>query len=219
MYIIIIGCGRMGSDLAHILSDEGHNVVLIDQKPESFQKLGPSFNGMTITGNGFDCDVLENAGIKEADALAAVTDDDNTNIIAVQIARQIYNVPNAMARVYDPKKAATYNQLGLEIVNTTTVIARIFRDRFVYRRIEKQLSAHKDLIELYTIEVKEGLIGKKVADINSPGLFCVMTINIRGYMTLPLPDYALAEGDLIMGVGLVERREEIHTLLWGIAGR
>ena len=213
MYIIIIGCGRMGSELAIMLSDEGHDVVVIDKDARAFQRLGPAFNGMMMTGNGFNCDVLEKAGIKEAHALAAVTDEDNTNIIAVQIAKQIYHVPNAMARVYDPKKAATYKHLGLEIISSTTVIARMFRDRFLETRIEDYLSPHQDRVELYTVDVTGPLVGKKVKDLSRPGIFNTISVNTKGRMTLPTPEYQFIEGDIIFGVGLVEGREEIQKLL------
>ena len=215
MYILIIGCGRMGSELAIMLSDEGHDVVVIDKSSKAFHRLGPAFNGMTITGNGFNCDVLESAGIQQAHALAAVTDEDNTNIIAVQIAMQIYHVPNAMARVYDPKKAATYNHLGLEIISSTAVIARMFRDRFLERRIEKYLAPQQDRIELYNLEVKGSLVGKKIKDLNRSGLFSVFLINTKGRMTLPSSDDILMDNDTILGVGLVEKKDEIHELLWG----
>lgn len=214
MYFLIIGCGRLGAELAFMLSEEGHDVVIIDKDNKAFNRLGSSFNGMTITGNGFDCEVLENAGIKQADALAAVTDEDNTNIIAVQIAKQIYNVPNVMARVYDPKKANTYNKLGLEIIGSTTVLARMFRDRFIENNIEKTITPYQGRIELYNIEVKRPLAGKLVKDLHAPGLFILFMVNTNGQMILPLPDYALMEGDKIIGVGTVKGREKIHNMLW-----
>ncbi|MGA1840232.1 MAG: potassium channel family protein [bacterium] len=214
MYFLIIGCGRLGAELAFKLSDEGHDVVVIDKDNKAFNRLGSSFNGMTITGNGFDCEVLENAGIKQADALAAVTNEDNTNIIAVQIAKQIYQVPNVLARVYDPKKANTYNKLGLEIIGSTTVLARMFRDRFIENNIEKTIAPYHGRIELYNLEVKRPLAGKLVKDLNEPGLFILFMVITKGQMILPLPDYALMEGDKIIGVGTVEGREKIHAMLW-----
>ena len=213
MYIIIIGCGRMGSELAIMLSDEGHDIVIIDKDSHAFQRLGPAFNGLRMTGNGFDCDVLEKAGIKEAHALAAVTDEDNTNIIAVQIAKQIYGVPNAMARVYDPKKAATYKDLGLEIISSTAVIARMFRDRFLESWIQDYMSPHQDRVELYRVEIKGALIGKKIKDFNRPGLFIPISVITKGRMTLPARDYEFMEDDTILGIGLKEGREEIQKLL------
>jgi trk system potassium uptake protein TrkA len=168
---------------------------------------------MTITGNGFDCEVLENAGIKQADALAAVTDEDNTNIIAVQIAKQVYNVPNVMARVYDPKKANTYNKLGLEIISSTAVLARMFRDQFIKNNVEKTIAPYQGRIELHVVEVKRPLAGKTVKDLNEPGLFIIFMINTKGKMVLPPPDYVLMEGDEIIGAGTVEGREKIHNML------
>jgi len=215
MYTLIVGCGRMGSELAIMLAGEGHDVVVIDKHTQAFRRLGPAFNGMTIAGNGFNCEVLEGAGIKQANALAAVTNEDNTNIIAVQIAKQIYNVPMAVARVYDPKKAATYNSLGLEIISSTMTIARMIRDRFLESRVEEFMTPHQDRIELHTIEVKGSLVGMAARDLNRPGLFTVITVHTKGRMTLPLPDYALEEGDKVTGVGLVEGRDAIHNLLWG----
>ena len=95
MHVIIVGCGRVGSQLAQILSTEGHNVVIIDKKAESFKRLGTDFNGIAITGIGFDPDILKRAGIERADALAAVTNGDNSNIMVSQIAKKIYNVPRS----------------------------------------------------------------------------------------------------------------------------
>ncbi|MGA1843286.1 MAG: potassium channel family protein [bacterium] len=215
MYTLIVGCGRMGSELAIMLSGEGHDVVVIDKSAQAFRRLGPAFNGMTVTGNGFNGEVLESAGIKQANALAAVTNDDNTNIIAVQIAKQIYTVPMAVARVYDPKKAATYHHLGLEIISSTMVISRMIRDRFLENRVEEFLTPRQDRVEFHTIEVKGALVGRPAGDLNRPGLFTVITVQTRGRMTLPLPDYTLEEGDEVMGVGLVEGRDAIHNLLWG----
>ncbi len=213
MYILIIGCGRLGSELAVMLADEGHDVVVIDSRQQAFQRLGHTFNGMVVLGNGFNCEVLEEAGIKQAQAVAAVTDEDNINIITVQIAKQIYNVPIAIARIYDPKKANTYNQLGLDIVSSTTVIARMFRDRFIELRLEKSFESYGNRVEIYKRIVKGHLAGQKVQEISHPGLFTLITLDRKGRIILPKPDDVLTEGDIIMGVGLVESRERIENML------
>lgn len=215
MYIIIIGCGRLGSELAFMLSEEGHDVVVIDKNSQSFARLGSAFNGITITGNGFNCEILEDAGIKKADSLLAVTDEDNTNIIAVQIAKQVYNIQNVMARVYDPKRANTYNKLGLDIISSTTVFARVLRDQLIKNNIEKAISPYQGRIALYTFEVEETLAGKMVKDINKPGIFILSMIETKGQMILPHPDYPLTEGDKITGIGTVEGREEIQKMFSG----
>ncbi|MFA5338299.1 MAG: NAD-binding protein [Candidatus Omnitrophota bacterium] len=98
MYVIIVGCGRVGSELAKLLSNEGHDVVVIDKSPSSFDRLGGTFNGITLVGNGFDQDLLKSAGIEKADAFCTVTNGDNTNLISAQVAKKIFNVPKVIAR-------------------------------------------------------------------------------------------------------------------------
>ncbi len=99
MYVVIVGCGRVGSELAKLLSQEGHNVVVIDKEQRSFARLGHAFNGITLTGNGFDVELLKEAGIEKTDAFCAVTNGDNTNIMAAQVAKKIFKVPKVIARI------------------------------------------------------------------------------------------------------------------------
>ena len=122
MYIIIVGCSRVGVNLALSLENDGHNVVVIDRSRESFQKLGRAFSGITIPGNGFSPDILKEAGIEKADALIAVTDNDNTNIVAVQVAKKMFNIEKTFARIYDQSRAETYRKMGVETVSATQLI-------------------------------------------------------------------------------------------------
>jgi trk system potassium uptake protein TrkA len=145
MHIIIIGCGRVGSQLAQILSQEGHNVVIIDKKPTAFKRLGPDFNGISINGIGFDPDILKRAGIERADALAAVTNGDNSNIMASQIAKRIYNVPRVITRIYDPLRADIYKKFGLNTISTTTIVAQIFRSALVKESSKLEFSIGEDI--------------------------------------------------------------------------
>src|SRR4030042_1184683 len=108
MRIIIIGCGRMGSGLAQTLSLRGHAVTVVDRDPQAFERLGPAFKGKTLTGIGFDRDVLLRAGIERADGLAAVTFSDEANVVAARLASNIFHVPRVVARLYDPRKAEIY---------------------------------------------------------------------------------------------------------------
>src|SRR5512137_670918 len=105
MFTIIVGCGRVGSELAKLLSSEGHDVVIIDKNESSFSRLGATFNGMVLVGNGFDLELLKRAGIEKADAFCAVTNGDNTNLVSAQVAKKIFSVPKVFARVYDPQRA------------------------------------------------------------------------------------------------------------------
>ena len=105
MHIVIMGCGRVGSTLAHILEDRGNTVAIIDRDPEAFRRLRPSFKGERVTGIGFDRDVLAEAGIESAAAFAAVSNGDNSNIIAARVARETFGVEHVVARIYDPRRA------------------------------------------------------------------------------------------------------------------
>ena len=145
MHFIIVGCGRVGSQLAQILSSEGHNVVIIDKNPVSFKRLGTDFNGITITGVGFDPDILKRAGIERADALAAVTNGDNSNIMVSEIAKKIYNVPRVITRIYDPLRADIYKKFGLNTIGTTTIVAQIFRSALLKESSKLEFSIGKDL--------------------------------------------------------------------------
>ena len=123
MKVVILGCGRVGARLATMMDRNGHNVSIIDSNPDSFRRLPETFGGETVLGTGIDVDVLKSAGIERADAFAAVTNGDNTNIMATQIAKEIFGVPKVLARIYDPGREGLYHDLGLETVCPTTLIS------------------------------------------------------------------------------------------------
>jgi trk system potassium uptake protein len=131
MKIVILGCGRVGSTLANMLDQAGHEVSVIDLSSEAFQRLSPDFRGETIPGNGVDEEVLIRAGIREADAFAAVTNGDNRNIMASQIVKEIFKVKKVVCRIYDPIREETYHELGLETISPTKVGAQMFFDALV----------------------------------------------------------------------------------------
>ena len=119
MKVVILGCGRVGATLATQLDRAGHTVSVIDSNGDSFQRLGTKFRGEKITGNGVDEEVLRRAGIVSADAFIAVTNGDNRNIMASQIAREIFHVKKVICRIYDPIRQSTYTELGLEAICPT----------------------------------------------------------------------------------------------------
>jgi len=170
MYIVISGCGRVGAQLATILSEDGHNVVVIDSNNNSFRRLGASFNGMTVVGNGFDEQVLEKAGITKADIFVAVTNLDNANIMAGQVAKKLYDVPKVISRVYYPDRERTYHKLGLETVCGTTLVARRIRN-IILGQInvsEVSLDFNSQVVEMKATDL---LTGKRIADIEIPNQF------------------------------------------------
>src|SRR5437899_2160 len=123
MRIVILGCGRVGARLAKLMEAEGHQVGIIDSDPQAFKRLPEDFRGETVLGTGIDVDVLKSAGIEHADAFAAVTNFDNTNIMACQVAKEIFGVSKVLARIYDPGREDLYHELGLETICPTTLIS------------------------------------------------------------------------------------------------
>lgn len=128
MKIIILGCGRVGVYLAQCLDQAGHDVTIIDRNREAFARLGSSYGGKMILGTGIDEDVLRKAGIEQADAFIAVTNGDNTNAMAAQIAKHVFHVPHVVARLYDPIREETYRLLGLDTVCSTVMGAEKIRE-------------------------------------------------------------------------------------------
>ncbi|MEW6008304.1 MAG: TrkA family potassium uptake protein [Candidatus Omnitrophota bacterium] len=199
MYIIIIGCGRVGSELSKLLSQEGHNVVVIDKSADSFNRLGNTFNGITMVGNGFKLELLRQAGIEKADAFCAVTNGDNTNLIAAQVAKKIFKVPKVFARVYDPQRANIYTALGLDIISGTILFAAMLRDKIIESRFSSYLIETKDL-GVIEIEVKNSLVGKTIKEINIPHDFLVVAIRRLDGVIIPEQDTVLKEKDILMAV-------------------
>jgi len=115
-YTIIIGCGRLGANLANTLSDEGGNVLIIDKNKDAFRKLSPSFGGLSVNGDATDLDVLQEAQISKASVVVAVTNDDNANIMVAQLAREMFKVQRVIARLYDPERECVYREFGIDTV-------------------------------------------------------------------------------------------------------
>ncbi|MFA4842980.1 MAG: TrkA family potassium uptake protein [Candidatus Omnitrophota bacterium] len=199
MYIIIVGCGRVGSELANLLQKEGHNVVIIDTDQNSFKRLGSTFNGVTLVGNGFDVELLKEAGIEKADAFCVVTNGDNTNIMAAQVAKKIFNVPKVIARIYDPKRADVYKHLGLDVISGTVLFAAMLRDKIIESHFTGYLIETGEL-GIIEIPVNPNFVGKKVSEINIPDEFLVATIVRKKGAIVPGPDTKLEKSDLLMGV-------------------
>ena len=129
MKVVIMGCGRVGAQLAALLDAAGHTVAVVDIDAYSFRRLPPEFSGTALLGNGIDEEVLKKAGIEEADAFVAVTQGDNRNVMAAQIAQHIFNVPKVTCRIYDPLRWELYNTLGLEGISPTTVFAQLLKEK------------------------------------------------------------------------------------------
>ncbi|MFC1912550.1 potassium channel family protein [Chloroflexota bacterium] len=129
MKVVIMGCGRVGAQLARLLDTDGHEITILDTDAYSFRRLAPTFGGTALIGNGIDQDSLERAGIKKADVFVALTQGDNRNVMAAQIAKHIYNVPKVLSRIYDPLRRDLYDTLGIEAFSPTTIFAQLVREK------------------------------------------------------------------------------------------
>lgn len=213
MYVIIVGCGRVGSELAKLLSSEGHNVVVIDRNPESFNRLGKKFNGLTLVGNGFDVGLLKQAGVEKADAFCCVTNGDNTNIVASQVAKKVFNVPKVIARIYDPHRAEIYQSLGLNIISGTKLFAAMIRDKLIEERFSSYLLDASEF-GMLEIEVNEKTQGKTVGELNTPLEFMIVALIKRNkHPVIPDSTTKLDLGDKFIGIVKTSSLNKIKKML------
>ena len=197
MHVVIVGCGRVGSALAVSLTSAGHTVAIIDKRAEAFARLGPSFTGQTIAGIGFDRSRLEEAGIQEAGAVAAVTSGDNSNIMIARVARETFGVERVVARIYDPRRAAIYQRLGIPTVATVAwtterVLRRILPDEPAVEWVDP--SARVMMVERV---VPSPWAGHALMDLEDNGTMRVVALSRLGTARVPTPDLVVQEGDVV----------------------
>ena len=160
VHFVIMGCGRVGAELAIQLSKAGHSVAVVDKRKQAFDRLPPEFQAKTVVGVGFDREVLEEAGIREADAFMAVSNGDNSNIVAARIAREYFHVPTVVARIYDPRRAEIYERLNIPTVASVRWAAKQIQYLLFHGREElKETFAGGTLLHLH-VKVPEHLVGK-----------------------------------------------------------
>jgi trk system potassium uptake protein TrkA len=212
MHIIVVGCGRVGSQLANFLSKEGHDVVVVDLDPKAFRRLGSSFNGITQVGNGFDPEDLKKAGIENADAFAAVTDLDNTNVMAAQVAKTLFKVPRVIARIYNPDRLATMERLGLETICGTTMVAKAIENRILGCSRQTLLTLPRGQLELAKVRVPKKLADKTVQEIEKKHKLKVVVLIREGKENIPTSESKLSQGDHLVLVIETEKAAEIEKL-------
>jgi trk/ktr system potassium uptake protein len=197
VHIVIMGCGRVGSTLAHTLESRGHSVAVIDQDADAFRRLGPDFTGDTVTGIGFDRDVLISAGIERADAFAAVSSGDNSNIISARLARETFGVARVVARIYDPKRAEVYERLGIPTVATVRWTA----DRMVRHLVpDGNQEVWRDAtssVAIVEIAFHPGWISRPVRSLEEATGARVAYLMRFGIGTLPTASTLLQDGDQV----------------------
>lgn len=211
MTMIVVGCGRVGVALAKELDAAGHEVVVIDRRPETFRRLGPGFGGRTMVGVGFDRDVLREAGITPDCSVMAVTSGDNSNILIARVAREMFGVERVVARIYDPQRAAIYERLGIP-----TVASVAWASNRILRMVQPSDSGVDWVDPTSTHLLVERLVparlaGTEVSAVEALGIK-VALLTRNGRASLPSISMLLQEGDLVQMMTTVEGTEAFDAL-------
>lgn len=209
VHVVIMGCGRVGSTLARSLEDRSHTVSIIDSNPDSFRRLGPSFGGVKVTGVGFDQDVLLSAGIEGADAFAAVSSGDNSNIIAARVARETFGIQQVVARIYDPGRAEVYQRLGITTVATVKWTADQVLRRLLPTDTEPDFRDPSGTIRLDAVPVNEQWTGHRTVIFQQQSGSRIAWIDRLGEGMLPSRDSVMQEGDVLHLVMREENAERV----------
>jgi trk system potassium uptake protein TrkA len=215
VHVVIMGCGRVGSTLAHILEDSDHSVAVVDQSEPAFRRLGPDFSGRKVTGVGFERSVLIEAGIEEAGAFAAVSSGDNSNILAARVARETFNVTNVVARIYDPGRAEVYSRLGIPTVATVRWTAdQILRRLFP---VGAQVLWRDPAAAVQLAEVAPGpeWYGQRVRKLEEQAHVRIAYVNRLGEAVLPTDETVIQEGDLIHAIMREDEAARVEAIFAG----
>ena len=218
VHVVVVGCGRVGSGLAISLSAEGHSVAVLDKSPKAFRRL-KEWDGPCIVGSGFDRDDLEKAGALEADALAAVTSGDNTNILTVRIARETYKIPNVVARIYDPRRAEIYQRLGIPTVATVTWTIDQVRRRLLPDKDADDWSDPTGRLTLIDRSLPEDWAGRPLGEIEQPGRLSLVSVTRSGVPRLDARELVGQEGDVLHIAVLDDALREFDDMLTRTKGR
>ncbi len=213
MRLIIMGCGRVGEQLAVLMSEEGHDVAIIDYDAQALARLGPNFKGRRVRGVGFDRDVLLRAGIEEADGFAAMSSSDNANAVAARIARHLFHVPHVVARLFEPERADVYKRLGLVTISSTTWGAERTRELLTHAELDSVRSFGSGEVQLLELDVPSRLVGHSVRDLSVPGEVSVIAITRDDKALLPLLGTIFRTGDILHLAVLSGAMSRVETLL------
>ncbi|GAC1333028.1 MAG: TrkA family potassium uptake protein [Mycobacteriales bacterium] len=197
MHIVIMGCGRVGSTLAHSLVEQGHSVAIIDRDADAFRKLGEDFAAQQVIGVGFDRDTLHEAGIEKADAFAAVSSGDNSNVISARVARETFGVENVVARIYDPRRAEVYQRLGIPTVATVRWTVDQMIRRLLPGGAETEWRDPSGKVVLAEVDVHEAWVGERLTKLESAAGARVAFLTRLGEAVLPTSSTVFQDGDLL----------------------
>jgi trk system potassium uptake protein TrkA len=217
MYVIVVGCGRVGSELAMMLSRRDHEVTVIDHVGSSFSHLDPAWRGRTIEAEAMAEGVLERAGIAQAQGLASVTNSDAVNAVVAHVARTVYRVPNVVSRNYDPRWRPLHEAMGLQMVSSTAWGAQRLEELLESWRMRPVLSAGNGEVEVYELAVPESWHGRTLAELASGVACALVSLTRGGRASLPAADARLEAGDLLQLAASLDGATTLRTRLFGEA--
>jgi len=217
VHVVIVGCGRVGSSLARDLTAGGHTVAIIDRRLEAFSRLGPNFTGQTIQGIGFDRDRLTEAGIEGAEALAAVTSGDNSNILVARVARENFGIEQVVARIYDPRRAVIYQRLGIMTVATVAWTTDQVLRRLIPEARPAEWTDPTAKVCLVDRTLADAWAGHPLTDVEEATGARIVAINRMGAATIPTARTMGQAGDVLYIAAETARLEEIDVALAGPA--
>ncbi len=197
MHVVVVGCGRVGSELAGALERQSHTVAIIDKRKEAFRRLPKGFSGYRIVGFGFDRDTLEEAGVRDASAMAAVTSGDNSNIMAARVARETFEVEHVVARIYDPRRAMIYQRLGIPTVATVAWTTDQVLRRLVPGDAVADWTDSSGSVGLIERNLPASWAGKKLSSLESPGEYSLSAVTRLGKAQVARPDLVGQDGDIL----------------------
>ncbi len=212
MRVVIVGCGRVGSNLANALSAERHDVVVIDRDPRAFARLSRDFSGRMLTGIGFDRSILQKGDLEGAEALAATTDSDNVNIVVAVTAKETFKVPHVVARIYDPQAAEIYRREGIPTVSLTVQAANIMKSMIVQPHFITQAAFGSGEVELLQVEIPKSMAGRTVQDFIVPAHSQASVLVRKGQAMIPAPDTRLEPEDILHLVATVTAIDKLQKL-------
>jgi trk system potassium uptake protein TrkA len=217
VHIVIVGCGRVGAALTVELSKAGHSVAVIDKRSDAFDRLPPGFHARTLVGTGFDRELLEQAGVREAGAFIAVTNGDNSNIVSARVAREHFHVPKVIARIYDPRRAEIYERLNIPTVASARWAATQIEFLLFHGREElKESFAGGSMIHLQR-EVPDHLVGKAISTLEIPAKVEVVGVDRGGTGFIPVGDSTFQQGDIAHFILLMQAVDQLDGLLEPVA--
>lgn len=213
MKIIVIGCGRQGAALAQLLCQRGHTVTIVDSEAHAFDRLPPSMQIQTLEGMGFDREVLVQAGIERADGLAALTTSDEANVVIARIARQIYHVPQVVARVYEPRKAEIYRRLGLQTISPVALGANRLAELLTFSHLDVLATLGSGEVELMDVDAPPLLVGRTVSELTLSGELSVVAITRANKAFLPTLGTLIEKDDRLDLAVLTSSSKRLKNLL------